>query len=107
MQLDLEGKRVLITGASKGIGLATAWAFAREGCELYLSARSLPQLNQNREDILGRYKTRITVFAADMGVSADVKKLAEQFTDTDILVNNAGDIPAGDINHVDEEAWRK
>jgi NAD(P)-dependent dehydrogenase (short-subunit alcohol dehydrogenase family) len=107
MQLDLEGKRVLITGASKGIGLATAWAFAKEGCELYLAARSLDQLEKNREEILRQHKTRITVCAVDMGLSADVKRLAEQFRDTDILINNAGDIPAGDLDSVDEEAWRK
>jgi len=77
MQLDLEGKRVLITGASKGIGLATAWAFAKEGCELYLAARSLDQLEKNREEILRKHKTRVTVCAADMGSSADIKKLAE------------------------------
>ena len=106
MQLDLEGKRVLITGASKGIGLATAWAFAKEGCELYLSARSLDQLEKNREEILRQHKTRIAVFAADMGSSADIRKLAEQFCEADILVNNAGDIPSGDLDHVDEEAWR-
>jgi NADP-dependent 3-hydroxy acid dehydrogenase YdfG len=107
MQLDLEGKRVLITGASKGIGLATAWAFAKEGCELYLAARSLDQLEKNREEILRQHKTRVTVCAADMGSSADIKKLAEQFCETDILVNNAGDIPAGDLDSVDEDAWRK
>ena len=107
MQLDLEGKRVLITGASKGIGLATAWTFAKEGCELYLAARSLDQLEKNREEILRQHKTPITVCAVDMGLSADVKRLAEQFRDTDILVNNAGDIPAGDLDSVDEEAWRK
>jgi NADP-dependent 3-hydroxy acid dehydrogenase YdfG len=107
MHLDLEGKRGLITGVSKGIGLATAWSFAKEGCELYLSARSLAQLEENREEILGRHDTRISVCQADMGLSADVKRLAEQFPETDILINNAGDIPSGDLDSVDKDAWRK
>ena len=45
MKLDLQGKSVLITGASKGIGLASAWAFAREGCALHLAARSAELLD--------------------------------------------------------------
>ena len=51
MKLDLQGKSVLITGASKGIGLATAWAFAREGCALHLAARSAQLLEDAKQAI--------------------------------------------------------
>jgi NAD(P)-dependent dehydrogenase (short-subunit alcohol dehydrogenase family) len=44
MQLELEGKSVLITGASKGIGLACAYGFAAEGAHLHLAARSTAAL---------------------------------------------------------------
>ena len=46
MDLHLRGKRVLITGASKGIGAAAAEVFAEEGCEVHLAARSAPALEQ-------------------------------------------------------------
>jgi NAD(P)-dependent dehydrogenase (short-subunit alcohol dehydrogenase family) len=106
MNLDLKGKRVLITGASKGIGLSTAWAFAREGCALYLTARSLDRLNENRDAIMRECKISIDVHAVDMGNSREVGELADRFSDADILVNNAGDIPAGNLASVSEEAWR-
>src|SRR5581483_57243 len=51
MDLKLTGKTVLITGASKGIGLATAEAFAAEGCGLHLAARSAGALNAAAADI--------------------------------------------------------
>jgi NAD(P)-dependent dehydrogenase (short-subunit alcohol dehydrogenase family) len=106
MKLDLKGKRVLITGASKGIGLSTAWAFAREGCDLYLTARSMEQLQANSEAIARECNVSVTPHPADMGDSEQVGKLAQRFSDADILVNNAGDIPAGDLTSVSEEAWR-
>lgn len=107
MDLDLKGKRVLITGASKGIGLSTAWAFAREGCDLYLTARSADQLQVNSEAISSECKVSVTTHPLDMGNSEQVRELAERFSDADILVNNAGDIPAGNLTSVTEEAWRK
>ncbi|WJR80854.1 SDR family oxidoreductase [Bradyrhizobium sp. NP1] len=106
MNLDLKGKRVLITGASKGIGLSTAWAFAREGCDLYLTARSADQLQANSEAIARECNVSVTTHPVDMGDSEQVGKLAERFSDADILVNNAGDIPAGNLASVSEEAWR-
>src|SRR5215475_10966398 len=81
MDIDLKGKSVLITGASKGIGFVIAEHMAAEGCNLHLAARD----------------------------EKAMKELAERLTCEDgvILVNNAGDIPPGTLEEIDGDTWRK
>ena len=107
MKLELEGKSVLITGASKGIGLATALAFAAEGCSLHLAARSGEQLAANRDRITKDFSVKVDVHACDLSQTAVLEDLAGKCGDVDILINNAGDIPAGDLVTVDDAAWRR
>jgi NAD(P)-dependent dehydrogenase (short-subunit alcohol dehydrogenase family) len=107
MKLELEGKSVLITGASKGIGLATAIAFAAEGCSLHLAARSGEQLAANRDKIAKEFGVRVDIHACDLSQTAVLDELAGKCGDVDILINNAGDIPAGDLVTVDDAAWRR
>lgn len=86
-------KTVLITGASAGIGLASAAAFAAAGANLVLCARRLDQLERLRDQLVAGHDVRVSVFALDVSDAqavADVLSavLAEQTID--ILVNNAG-----------------
>lgn len=106
MKLDLEGKSVLITGASKGIGLAAAWGFAREGCALHLAARSAEQLAAARSEITSRHKVPVEIHVMDLSNDAQMVALADKVGAIDILVNNAGNIPSGPIDAVDDAAWR-
>jgi NAD(P)-dependent dehydrogenase (short-subunit alcohol dehydrogenase family) len=101
MQLDLAGKTVLITGASKGIGLAAARGFAAEGCNLHLAARTRPALDAARAGIEAAHHVHVTVHAADLAQPEAMRGLAAAVGDIDILVNNAGDIPAGPIEALD------
>jgi NAD(P)-dependent dehydrogenase (short-subunit alcohol dehydrogenase family) len=106
MDLELRGKSALITGASKGIGLAAAHAFAREGCSLHLAARSAEALGQNKAHIESTHGVRVQVHPTDLGDAAQLKRLAAACAGVDILVNNAGEIPSGPIESIDEALWR-
>jgi len=107
MKLELEGKTVLITGASKGIGLAAAHAFAAEGCHLQLAARDGVALVAAKEEIEKTYPVSVRIHAMDLAAPGAMVQLAEAAGHADILVNNAGDIPSGPIESLDFAAVRR
>jgi len=106
MELQLAGKTVLITGASKGIGRACALRFAEEGCHLRLVARTAADLTRVQADISSRFNVEVSIYPLDLSVRRAVGTLMEENVDIDILVNNAGAIPSGFINDIDEDEWR-
>jgi NAD(P)-dependent dehydrogenase (short-subunit alcohol dehydrogenase family) len=106
MDLNLHGKTALVTGASKGIGLAVAQALAAEGCNLHLVARGKETLEAAREAIRKRHQIAVALHPLDLSHSESVGQLAESCRDIDILVNNAGAIPGGTVDMVDEARWR-
>jgi len=104
MDLKLAGRSALITGGSKGIGLATAKWFAAEGVNLALVARSADDLAKAAREIGNA--AAVETLSADLSDAAARGRVAERFPDVDILVNNAGAIPSGAIDAVDEATWR-
>lgn len=95
--LDLKGVPVLITGATAGIGQATAWRFAELGCRLALCGRRTDRLEALKAELLARFPGLPEPLALTLDVSdmAQVKALPEQLStggmpEVDILVNNAG-----------------
>ena len=106
MDLELKGKTVLITGASKGIGLACAKAFAREGCDLHLAARDPAKLEAAKTEIASVAKVQVTLHPADLSKRGVAESLVAACGNLDVLVNNAGAIPGGNIEAVDEARWR-
>lgn len=107
MDMHLHGKKVLITGASQGIGAGLAESFAAEGCSLTLVARSADKLKALADSITAKYKIAVHCLALDLTASGSVEKIAAQAGDTDILVNNAGTIPGGNLWEVDAQRWRE
>lgn len=104
----LDGKIVLVTGASQGIGLGIAEGLAAEGASLVLTARNIERLNQNAERLA---QAGITVFAirADVTDEAQVQEVfrqtQERFGRLDMLVNNAGIFDGGPVDELSVETW--
>lgn len=107
MDLQLKGKVALITGASKGIGRATALTVAAEGCSLHLAARSGGELEKLRDEILAKHKVTVALYPGDLSTTQSMVALANAVGDVDILVNNAGDIPGGNIENLSDAEWRR
>jgi NAD(P)-dependent dehydrogenase (short-subunit alcohol dehydrogenase family) len=106
MDLGLKGRTALITGGSKGIGLACAQRFAAEGCALHLVSRDQARLEAARAAIRAQHPVEVTLHAADLRDGGAVKRVAAAAGAVDILVNNAGDIPGGSVLDIDEAQWR-
>jgi len=107
VDLQLTGKAVLITGASKGIGLAAARAFAAEGCNLHLAARSGDALAEEREALARRHGVTVAIYPTDLSRTDNVVELGRWCSGVDILLNNAGEVPSGPIESLTEEDWRR
>ena len=107
MELNLNNKTALITGASKGIGKAIAESLANEGCNLVLTARSGDKLNELKTELQKKHNISVEVIAIDLSQKNAVEKVTEFCEEIDILINNAGAIPPGNLSDVNEDMWRE
>ncbi|USG60822.1 SDR family oxidoreductase [Sneathiella marina] len=107
MQLELDGKTALVTGASQGIGEGIAKEFAAEGVNLHLTARNVTNLERIKMEIESSSSVTVTLHPLDITQSGACSELSEQVGDIDILVNNAGAIPSGNLFDIDEATWRQ
>jgi clavulanate-9-aldehyde reducatase len=107
---SLEGRRALITGASSGIGEATALAMAREGAAVALGARRKDRI----DELASRIEAdggRAVAIEVDVGDEAQARALVErahgELDGLDCLVNNAGVMLLGLVQGADTEDWRR
>ncbi len=105
---EFQIKHALITGASRGIGAATAELFAAKGCNLILTCRNSIDVLESLAARL-RDDCRISCLAlqADMGIEADVAKVFAQVQELDVLVNNAGMSHFGLLTDMTADEWRR
>lgn len=108
MDLQLRGKVALVTAASKGLGKATAWQFAREGAKVVICARS-EAVDKAAAEIINDTGAEVLALRADVTQPADIERVidttVERFGGLDILVTNAGGPPAGTFDDTDLTTW--
>jgi NADP-dependent 3-hydroxy acid dehydrogenase YdfG len=106
--MNIKEKVVIITGASSGIGEATALKLAKEGAKVVLTARSKTKLKELAKKIKADNGTALVV-TADVTKSKDFKKVVEkakkEFGSVHILVNNAGLMPLSYIEKLKTDEW--
>ena len=107
--MDIAGKVTIITGASAGIGLATARRFAAEGAKVVLAARSANKLNAVAAELRGQGQEVLPV-PTDMrdpvAVGCLIEQTYESYGRIDVLINNAGQAAAGNVADVKVEDFR-
>jgi 3-oxoacyl-[acyl-carrier protein] reductase len=101
MDLQLTGRKALITGASRGIGRAIAIELAREGCDLALCARGAEPLEALAKELGGTVYTQAVDVSDEQAVAGFVDAAAEQLAGLDIVVSN---VSAGGLKGPDQ--WR-
>jgi NADP-dependent 3-hydroxy acid dehydrogenase YdfG len=108
--MDVSGKVVIITGASAGLGLATARRFAGAGAKVVLVARSTDKLTALAEELRRQGHDALPI-TADMRDQQAVSRMIDQafkhFGRIDILVNNAGQAAAGTVAEVNPDDFRQ
>lgn len=98
---------VLITGASRGIGKATAKIFAEHGFELYLTCKnSFDLLKEYQSFLETTYNTKCHIFKGDMGNFTDVQTWFQDVQQIDVLINNAGIPYMGLLSDMKIEDWQ-
>jgi 3-oxoacyl-[acyl-carrier protein] reductase len=113
MKLELTDKVAVVTGSSRGLGLATARSLAAEGCRVVLSARGAPRLREAVADVaaVAGGTDRILAVVADLttadGVQAMIDRAVATFGGIDILVNNIGLGGGGGLLETTDQHWRE
>ena len=111
MDLDLNEKVAVVTGSSRGIGLASAAALAREGCRVTICARGAERLAAAADELRLLAGDRILPLVADLattrGVEDVIERTVETFGGLDILVNNVGLARGATITDTSDLEWHE
>jgi 3-oxoacyl-[acyl-carrier protein] reductase len=111
MEISLAGRAAVVTGGSKGVGLAVATRFAGSGADVAIVARGRAGLDQALETIGATARGRVIAIQGDVALMADIQRLHDEamraFGRIDIVVNNAGTSRTAPFEQVTDEIWRE
>src|SRR6202041_2630429 len=101
MDLQLKGKRALVSGSTAGIGYAIAEALAKEGAAVIINGRTQKRVDEALKQLHGN----VVGVAADLGTAAGVEETIALFPDVDILVNNLGIFEVARFEEISDGDW--
>ncbi len=108
MDLKLQDKSALVSGSTKGIGLAVATLLAAEGARVIVNGRTEAAVNEALADIRSiTPKAKLDGFAGDLSTAAAATELMNHFPDVDILVNNLGIFERRPFEQIADQDWQR
>jgi len=108
MNIDLTGKRALVTGSTSGIGHATAATLARAGAAVVVNGRGKDRVDAAVEALRAETGSDlVSGVAADLGTADGANSLITEVPDVDILVNNAGIFAATPVFEIPDSEWQR
>ena len=111
MDLQLKGLKALVTGASQGLGFATARRLAQEGCAVAINGRNPEKLAAAAQKLAAETGSQVIALSGDVTNPGEASMLVQQSAAAlgglDLLVTNAGGPPAGKFEDFDEAAWQQ
>ena len=107
MDLGISGKTALVTGASAGLGFASALSLAREGAKVFIASRDKQRIENAAAEIEKISGQTVIPCTTDLRVDEDIAELILKVNEVDILVSNTGGPPAGELVHLDTPVWKE
>lgn len=107
MDLQLKGKRALVTGSTAGIGYAIAAALAREGAHVIINGRREDSTRDAAATLAKETNGSVTPFAGDLSTDADAQRLFAAHPTVDILINNLGIFEPKAFEDISDDDWRR
>jgi len=106
MNLELDGKRALVTGSTAGIGYAIAEALAREGAHVFVNGRTAKRVDEALQSLrASQPRANVEGLAADLGGADGVQAAVKQLPEVDILVNNMGIFEPKPFLEIPDSDW--
>jgi NAD(P)-dependent dehydrogenase (short-subunit alcohol dehydrogenase family) len=107
MDLELDGKRALVTGSTAGIGAAIAKALAREGARVIVNGRSPADVEKAVATLKAESGGEVIGFAGDLGTAQPIEDLVRRHPEVDILVNNMGIFEPKPFEDIPDADWMR
>lgn len=105
MDLQLKGKRALVTGSTAGIGYAICEALSREGANVIVNGRTEQRVDEALNRLRPAASGELAGFAADLGTAEGARSAAVRFPEVDILINNLGIFEPKPFEQISDEDW--